>query len=139
MGKRAATTGQPGRARDHGVLPYNKPGSFVDGIRAQTSSSSAGEQAAAVRTTVAQLPAGDQAREAVGAPMAIGKRLENALEYSGRMESTVLLEEPETLDAELLQEEEAEAKAEAERRRPGLAMFTDGSRLDNGAAEYSVV
>jgi len=27
------------------------------------------------------------------------------------MESTVLLEEPETLDAELLQEEEAEAKA----------------------------
>ena len=31
----------------------------------------------------------------------------------------MLLEEPETLDAELLQEEEAEAKAEAEKTRPG--------------------
>jgi len=39
----------------------------------------------------------------------------------------VLLEEPETLDAELLQEEEAEAKAAAEVTRPGLTMFTDGS------------
>jgi len=39
----------------------------------------------------------------------------------------------------LLQEEEAEAKAEAEKERPGLTMFTDGSRLDSGAAGYSVV
>jgi len=31
-------------------------------------------------------------------------------------------------------EEEAEAKAEVEKDRPGLAMFTDGSRLDSGAA-----
>jgi len=64
----------------------------------------------------------------VGAPTAIGKR-----------ESTVLPEEPETLDAELLQEEEGEVKAEAEKRRPGLAMFTDGSRLDDGATGYSMV
>jgi hypothetical protein len=55
------------------------------------------------------------------------------------MESTVLLEEPETLDVELLQEEEAEAKAEAEKTWLGLAMFTDGSRLDDGAAGYSAV
>ena len=42
-------------------------------------------------------------------------------------------EEPETLDAELLQEEEeAEAKAEAEKARPGLTIFMDGSRLDDG-------
>jgi len=40
--------------------------------------------------------------EVVGAAATIGKRLENALGYSGRMESTVLLAEPETLDAELL-------------------------------------
>jgi len=66
-------------------------------------------------------------------------RLTNALAHSGPTESTVLLEEPETLDAELLQEEEAEAKAEAERTRPGLIMFTDGSRLDDGATGYSVV
>jgi len=51
-----------------------------------------------------------------------------------------LLEEPETLDAEALQEEEAEAKMEAEGMRPGLAMFTDGSRLDNGTTPgYAVV
>jgi len=85
------------------------------------------------------LPQGDQAREIVGAPTEIGRRLTNALAYAGRVESTVLCEEPETLDAELLQEEEAEAKTAAERERPGLTMFTDGSRLDNGAAGYAVV
>ena len=41
----------------------------------------------------------------------IGRRLTNLLAYSGRMENTVLLEESEALDAELLQEEEAEATA----------------------------
>ena len=50
-----------------------------------------------------------------------------------------MLEEPETLDAELLQEEEAEAKAEAGKNGPGLTMSTDGSRLDDGAAGYAVV
>jgi len=39
----------------------------------------------------------------------------------------------------LLQEEEAEAKSEAERRRPGLTMFADGSRPDDGATGYAVV
>jgi len=62
-----------------------------------------------------------------------------ALAYAGRTESTVLLGELETLDAEMLQEEEAEAKAEAEKDRPGSTMFTDGSRLDSCAAGYSVV
>jgi len=85
------------------------------------------------------LPKGDQAREIVGLPTAVGRRLENALGYSGRMESTVLLAEPETLDAELLQKEEAGAKAEAEKHRPGLTTFTDGSRFDSGATGYSVV
>jgi len=42
------------------------------------------------------------------------------------------------LDAELVQEEETEAKAEAERSRPGLTIFTDGSPLDDGAAGYAV-
>jgi len=51
----------------------------------------------------------------------------------------VLLEEPETLEAELLRVEVAEAKAETEKRRPGLAMLTDGSRLDSGSAGYLVV
>jgi len=43
------------------------------------------------------LPQGDQAREIVGAPTATGRRLVNALAYAGKMERTVLLEEPETL------------------------------------------
>jgi len=85
------------------------------------------------------LPQGDQARDVVGVPTEIGRRLTNALAYAGRTESTIPLEEPETLGAELLQEEEASAKAEAERDRPGLTMFTDGSRLDDAAAGYAVV
>jgi len=85
------------------------------------------------------LPKGDQAREIVGAPTEIGRRLTNAVAYTGRVESTVRREEPETLAGELLQEKEAEAKAAAEKERPGLTMFTDGSRLDDGAAGYAVV
>ena len=49
-------------------------------------------------------------------------------------EAQFLLEEPKTLDAELLRGEEAEAKVEEKKLRPGLTMFTDGSRLDDGAA-----
>jgi len=50
-----------------------------------------------------------------------------------------LLEEPGTLDAELQHEEEAEAKAEAEKSRPGLTTFADGTRLDDGAAGCAAV
>jgi len=79
------------------------------------------------------LPRGDRAREIVGTPAAIGRRVANALAYTGKTQSTLLLEEPEALDVELLLEEEEEAKAEAEKGRPGLTMFTDGSRLGDGA------
>jgi len=85
------------------------------------------------------LPQGDQARATVGAPTELGRRLTNSLAYTGSTERTVLLEEPETFDAVLLQEEEEEAKVEAEKARPGLTMFTDGSRLDSGAAGYAAV
>ena len=40
---------------------------------------------------------------------------------------------------ELLQEEEAEAKTETEKKTPGLSIFTDRSRLEDGVARYSVV
>ena len=50
----------------------------------------------------------------------------------------MLLEEPESYDAELIQEEREEANKEAEKERPGLVMFTDGSRLENEAARYAV-
>jgi len=58
----------------------------------------------------------------------------------GRAETTVILEdpeEPEALDARI-QEDEKAAKAEAERTRPGLTIFTVGSRLDSGATGYAV-
>jgi hypothetical protein len=45
------------------------------------------------------LPQGSQARKVVGAVSAFGKRLESALGYSGRTETTVLLEDPEAFDA----------------------------------------
>jgi len=85
------------------------------------------------------LPRGDQGREIVGAKTAIGRRLTNALAHRDRRRAQSCSEEPETLDAELRQEEEAEARAEAERARPGLTMFTDGSRLENGATGYAAV
>jgi hypothetical protein len=54
------------------------------------------------------------------------------------METIVLLEYPETFDADTIQEDEVAAKTEAERPRPGLNMFTDGPRLDSGATGYAV-
>jgi len=120
LGKRAAAAGQPERPRGHGERPIWELCQWSRG------GSPVGKQTAAVRVTAAQSVAGNQEREVVGAQTTIRQRLESALGYSGRMESTVLLEGQETLDAELLQEEEAEAKAEAEKRRPGLTMLTDG-------------
>ena len=63
---------------------------------------------------ILSLPLGDQTWEVVGAPTGIRRWLTNTLVYSGPTESTVLREELETLNSELLQEEEAEAKAEAD-------------------------
>ena len=111
--------------------------SMESGLRAVTTQMENRQRRFGLR--LLSLPEGDQAREVVGARTAIGRRLTNALAHRGPTESTVLLEEPETLDAELLQEEEAEAKVEAEKVRPGLTMFTDGSRLDDGAVGYAVV
>jgi ribonuclease HI len=65
-------------------------------------------------------------------------RLKNALVQRGRTEATVLLEESEALEAELIQEDNKVTKVEAEGTRPGLAMFTDGSRLDSAATVYAV-
>jgi len=81
---------------------------------------------------------GNQAREVVGASSKIGKRLTTTLSYMERMESMVLLEDPETFDAEVIQAEEEEAEKEAAKERPGLVMFTDGSQLEDCAAGYAV-
>ena len=74
----------------------------------------------------------------VSARIELGSRLASALIYTWtETEATVLLEEPETFDSELIQEEREEAKKEAEKSRPGLTMFTDELRLEDGAAGYT--
>jgi ribonuclease HI len=62
------------------------------------------------------------------------KRLRPALGCLGRTETTFVLDDPEPFHAMTVQEEEATATTAAERSRPGLTLFTDGSRLDSGAA-----
>jgi len=85
------------------------------------------------------LPQGERARDVVGAGTEIGKRLGAALCYSWtETEKTILPEELELLEAALIQEEREEAKKEAEKERPGLVMFTDGSRQEEGAVGYAV-
>ena len=87
--------------------------SMESGLRAATAQLEIRQRRFGLR--LLSLPRGDQGRGIVGAKTAIGRRLTNALAHRGQTESTVLLEEPEILDAELRQEEEAEARAEAER------------------------
>ena len=76
------------------------------------------------------LPQGDEARKVViGSSTAIGRRLKTALNRTWTStEQTVLPEDAEPLNAELIQEDREEAKREAEKERLGLVMFTDGSR-----------
>jgi len=59
------------------------------------------------------------------------------LRQRGR-EETVLLETVEPSSAATITEEEIGAKYEAERHRPGLVSFTDGSRTKEGATGYAV-
>ena len=78
---------------------------------------------------LASLPRGDQASELVGASDGC---------WNGR-EDTVLLEVASPLGASTTIEEEVTAALEAKQlNRPGLTIFTDGSRLGNGATGYAV-
>jgi len=70
------------------------------------------------------LPKGDQAREAVGVASVIGKWLESARGYSGRMENTILLEDPEAFDAVEL----VEARLRPGRRRSAPSQVSPSSR-----------
>jgi len=134
----AATARQPGRTQDHRLLPDDQSGSLVNRIGAQIGSCPAGKQAAAFRAAVIQSAVGRSGKGDSGCSRS-HRELTNSLGYSGSKEVTVLLEEPETLDVERLQGEEEEDKVEVKRGRPGLTMFTDGLRLDDGATGYAVV
>ena len=66
----------------------------------------------------------------------LGRQLPNVLPYGGRTESIVLLE---ALGAELLREEEAEAKADGEGSTGAHHMVHRRVRNEDGAAGYAVV
>jgi len=89
---------------------------------------------------LASLPRGDQARELIGASeSALSQRLQSYLGCWNGREETVLLEVASPLEAAVSIEEEAAAANEAKRTgRPGLTIYTDGSRMENGATGYAV-
>ena len=85
------------------------------------------------------LPQAAMAREIVGTQTAIGKRLVSALSYTWTaMEEIVLGSVPLPFEAEVIQEEREKAMEEATAPQPGLTMFTDGSRMEEGATGYAV-
>jgi len=85
------------------------------------------------------LPEGEQAREVVGTNTAIGRRLGSVLKYTWtETEKTVLLEEQQTFDAELIQEEREEAKMEAEKGRPGLVAIRTEYHNERDAADVQI-
>ena len=84
------------------------------------------------------LPQGSEAQKLVGAPSNIGRRLEEAIGYSGRTEKAEVAAQTGKLGAVRIVEERGRAKEEAGRERRGLTFFTDGSRLESGATGYGV-
>ena len=84
------------------------------------------------------LPQGCEAKKVVGAPSRLGRRLEEVIGYSGRVEEVQLPAKQVLLGAEVIVEERRKAKEEAEQERAGLRIFTDGSRVESGATGYAV-
>jgi len=74
----------------------------------------------------------------VGVQSTIGRRLEKAIEYSGRMEETNMAIQSGKLKAIRIVEERGRAKEEAEEDREGLTIFTDRSKLESGAMGYRI-
>jgi len=77
--------------------------------------------------------------EAMDGEGEFGLRLRSFLGCWNGREDTVLLEAASPLEATVVVKEEAAAAREARLDRPGLTIFTDGSRLENGATGYAVV
>jgi len=88
------------------------------------------------------LPKGNQAKSLPGCNTAMGRRMVHFSDYSGRVEEIVLPEEgPTELDAAITVADAAWAKQEARKAdgQPGLTLWTDGSRDENGGTGYAVV
>jgi len=111
--------------------------SMESGLRAATTQLENRQRRFGLR--LLSLPQGDQAREVVGTPAGIGA----AAHQRSRIRRTDGEHSP-TRGAGNPRRGTtirggSEAKTEAERTRPGLTMFTDGSRLGGGATGYAVV
>jgi hypothetical protein len=111
--------------------------SMKSGIRPATNQLENRQRHFALR--LLSLPQGEAARNVVGADTAVGKRLATALKYTWtETEATVLPKKHQMFDVRVIQDEKEAAKKEAEKEREGLVMFTDGSRMESGAAGYAV-
>ena len=75
---------------------------------------------------MASLTKGGQARQLIGAPSKIGKRLVTWLEGTGRHETTYLREES-PLKVDVIVCDREAAKIEVQKPRPGPTLWTDGS------------
>jgi len=88
------------------------------------------------------LPRGNQAKSLPGSDTPMGQRMVHFSEYSGRVEETYLPEDgPTELEASISIADAEWAKQEAMKAdsQPGLTLWTDGSRDENGAVGYAVV
>jgi len=77
-----------------------------------------------------------------GCNTAMGRRMAHFSDYSGRVEEIVLPEDgPTELDAAITVADAAWAEQEARKAdsQPGLTLWTDGSRDENGGTGYAVV
>ena len=88
------------------------------------------------------LPKGNQAKSLPGGNTPMGQRMVHFSEYSGRVEEVCLPEDgPTDLEANVSIADAEWAKEEAMRAdsQPGLVLWTDGSRDENGGTRYAVV
>ena len=87
------------------------------------------------------LPKGNQAKSLPGSNTPMGQRMVHFSEYSGRVEEIYLPEDgPAELGAHtsIADAEWAEQEARKADFQPGLVLWTDGSRDENGAVGYAV-
>jgi len=88
------------------------------------------------------LPKGNQAKSLPGGNTPMGQRMVHFSEYSGRVEEIYLPEDgPTELEAKVSIADAEWAEQEARRAdgQPGLTLWTDGSRDENGGTGYAVV
>jgi len=88
------------------------------------------------------LPKGNQAKSLPGGNTSMGQRMVHFSEYSGRVEEICLPEDgPTELEANvsIADAEWAEQEARRADSQPGLVLWTDGSRDENGGTGYAVL